>query len=125
MQMQRSNKEDFRLAVLRALIGRCPNCGNGRLFTSYLKQVDHCAACAENLGRIRADDGPAWLTILVVGHVMAPLMLTVGVSSTWPDWALMTAFPGMALILALAVLPRAKGAFIGIIWRSECSGAGK
>ena len=123
--MPQSNKQDFWLTVIRAAIGRCPNCGNGRLFAGYLKQVGHCAACGENLGRIHADDGPAWLTILVVGHVMAPMILIAGANSTWPDWALMTAFPGMALLLALAVLPRAKGVFIGIIWRSSCIGSGQ
>ena len=120
-----NNKEPLGDIIARGVFGRCPRCGRGKLFRSYLKPVECCAACGEPLGHIRADDGPAWLTILVVGHVMAPLMLTVGVSSAWPDWALMTAFPGMALILALAVLPRAKGVFIGIIWRAEYSGAGK
>lgn len=121
--MTANKTQEFWPAAIRALIGRCPNCGNGRLFAGYLKQVECCAACGERFGDIRADDGPAWLTILLVGHIMAPMLLLVGASSTWPDWALMIAFPGMALVLALAILPRAKGLFIAIIWRTRCSGA--
>ncbi len=49
----------------RALCGRCPQCGMGKLYKSYLKQVDACSACGEELGSIRADDGPAWVTILI------------------------------------------------------------
>ena len=44
-------------------MGKCPNCGAGALFRSYLKQVDHCAVCGESYGKIHADDGPPWLTI--------------------------------------------------------------
>ncbi len=118
MNEERNSKPlDFWLVVIRGIIGRCPHCGEGLLFTRYLKQVDNCAMCDENLGEIRADDGPAWLTIIVVGHILAPLLLTVIPNTALPDWLLMTAFLSLAFILALLVLPRAKGIFIGILWR--------
>jgi uncharacterized protein (DUF983 family) len=117
--------QHFLSVMLRALIGRCPNCGNGRLFARYLKQVESCAACGERFGHIRADDGPAWLTMLVVGHVMAPVVLMVGPDDAWPNWRLIAGFPAFALILALVLLPRAKGLFIAAIWRTRCIGADK
>lgn len=103
----------------RSLRGRCPNCGKGHLFAGYLKQVEHCEVCNEAWGHIRADDGPAWLTILIVGHVLAPFMLAIIPGSTWPDWVSMTLWPSVALILMLSVLPMAKGLFLGIIWRNQ------
>ena len=63
-------KKDAFSAVLRGLRGRCPHCGQGHLFRAYLKPVDACSVCHEPLKHIRADDGPAWLTILIVGHAV-------------------------------------------------------
>src|SRR6266540_2544364 len=100
---------DFWLTVIRTALGRCPNCGQGLLFASYLKQVENCAICGEPLGHIRADDGPAWLTILLVGHILAPFLLGVVPNVTWPDWVIMAMVITLTLALTLALLPRAKG----------------
>ena len=43
-------------AMLRGALGRCPSCGEGRLFTRFLKVADHCPACNEALHHQRADD---------------------------------------------------------------------
>ena len=56
---------------------RCPNCGRGRILHSYVKVHDKCSSCGEDLHLARADDGPAYLTILIVGHIVAPLLLIV------------------------------------------------
>ena len=103
----------------RALRGRCPQCGAGKLFRGYLKQVDECAVCCEHYGTIRADDGPAWLTILAVGHIIVPLILEVEKDSTWPMWIPMVLWPTVALSLSLLILPLAKGFFITILWRGR------
>lgn len=110
---------EFWDVLLRGAIGRCPNCGKGKLFRRYLKPVEACSVCATKLGHIRADDGPAWATILIVGHILASLLLVVIPNSDWPDGVSMIVWPLVALVLALLVLPRAKGAFIGILWRMD------
>jgi uncharacterized protein (DUF983 family) len=115
----------FALAALRGLTGRCPNCGKGHLFSSYLKQVLNCANCNDALGHIRADDGPAWLTIVIVGHILAPVMLFVVPAALWPEWVTLMFLPLLALALALLILPRAKGVFIAAIWRTGCIGSEK
>ncbi len=117
--------KDFWLTVIRTALGRCPNCGEGRLFASYLKPVEHCVVCGEALGHIRADDGPAWLTILLMGHILAPFLLGVVPNLVWPDWVILSMVITLTLILTLAILPRSKGIFIGVIWRSGCIGAEK
>lgn len=101
----------------RGMKGRCPQCGEGRLFKSYLKQVESCGACGEGYGHIRADDGPAWLTILLVGHIVVPLLVEFERDSTWPMWVPMLLWPSVALVLSLILLPLAKGLFITILWR--------
>jgi uncharacterized protein (DUF983 family) len=111
------------LVALRGLIGRCPSCGRGRLLRRYLKPVERCEQCGEAFGHIRADDGPAWLTIVVVGHIMGPLLLYAVPGSRLSDAVAMLVWPLVALLLALLVLPRAKGLFIGLIWRSGSIGS--
>lgn len=110
-------------AALRGFFGRCPRCGSGKLLRGYLKPVDECSVCHEHFEHIRADDAPAWATILVVGHILAPFLLAILPNSTWPDWLLMATIVPAALILTLALLPRMKGVFIGLIWRSGCVGS--
>jgi uncharacterized protein (DUF983 family) len=107
--------QPFSRTMLRGFACRCPQCGQGKLFTSYLKPVRECAACGEYLGHIRADDGPAWATILLVGHILAPFLLGILPNSPWPDWMLMATIVPVALTLTLVLLPRMKGVFIGII----------
>lgn len=111
--------------ILRGVFGRCPRCGQGKLFASYLKPVDNCAVCGEKLGHIRADDGPAWLTILLVGHILAPFFLSVLPHVQWSDWVIMAVIMSLTLVLTLWLLPRSKGVFIGLIWRSGCIGSEK
>ena len=78
--MNEANRADdpvrpTRQSVFRGWRRRCPNCGQGPLMKSYLKVRDTCPVCDEALHHHRADDGPAYLTILIVGHIMAPLLL--------------------------------------------------
>lgn len=110
-------------AVSRGMRGRCPSCGEGNLYRAYLKPVDNCGHCDEQLGHIRADDGPAWLTIVLVTHIIAPILLAVLPGNNWPIWLLMVLTIVPAVALMLLMLPRAKGLFIGWIWRSGCMGA--
>ncbi|MES2983589.1 MAG: DUF983 domain-containing protein [Pseudomonadota bacterium] len=108
---------DYGLVMLRGMVGRCPHCGKGKLFARYLKQVDACAACGESYAHINADDGPAWLTIVIVGHVLASVLLFVIPDSTWPDWLSMVVWLSVAVAMSLLLLPPAKGLFIGALWR--------
>lgn len=110
-------------AMWRGLRGRCPACGSAGLFARYLKQVEACPACREDLGHIRSDDAAPWLTILVVGHIVVPLMLSVERYTRWPDWMAMVVWPLVALALVFAVLPRAKGLLISIIWATRAPGS--
>ena len=67
-------------AVLRGFRGRCPSCGDGPLMKGYLKVRDTCPVCDEALHHHRADDGPPYLTLLIVGHIIGPAMLWLGVA---------------------------------------------
>lgn len=107
--------------MMRGLCARCPRCGKGRMLRGYLKQVEQCSECKESFEHIKADDGPAWLTIIVVGHILAPVMLWVVPNSTWPDWVSIVVWPSAALVISLLMLPSMKGLFIALIWKSRSS----
>jgi len=64
-------------SLLHGFIGACPNCGKRGLFRAFLKPVDNCRHCGEDMSHQRADDAPPYFTMLIVGHVVVPLMLTV------------------------------------------------
>lgn len=109
-------------AIGRASRRKCPRCGEGDLFRSYLHQVESCKVCGESYGKIHADDGPAWLTIGIVGHLVVPMALFAETHSQWPLALSMTLWPLLALGLTLAVLPLAKAAFIAAIWVTKAPG---
>jgi len=111
------------LGVRRGLAHRCPDCGRGRLYHRYLKVDDACEVCGHPLGEYRADDGPAYVTILLVGHlVVAPLLLLPFIWQ-WPTSVVlpMTLIP--LAILVLIALPRVKGAFLGAMWAAKAPAA--
>ena len=70
----------------------------------------------EPLGHIRADDFPPYITIVIVGHIMIPLVLYTERAYSLPTWMQMSLWPPMALILMLLILPAAKGVCIGLMW---------
>ena len=113
---------DLRRALRRGWRQRCPACGGGPLFDRYLVVRERCAACGERLDRHAADDAPTWLTILVVGHLIAPAMLTVWSTWTPPIWVHWTLWPPLALGLSLVLLPRFKALVVGLQWAKRMAG---
>lgn len=104
------------LGVRRGLAHRCPECGEGRIYRGYLKIEETCEVCGHRLGAYHADDGPAYLTILLVGHlVVAPLLLFPFIWQ-WPVQVVLPLTLGPLAALVLITLPRIKGAFLGALW---------
>ena len=88
------------LSLWRGVRGRCPRCGRGRLFCAFLKVNDHCSVCRLDFTGHRADDLPAYLVIVIVGHVLVPAILWIEV-----DYAPSLAFQ-LGVYLRLRPLPR-------------------
>src|SRR3546814_2491474 len=104
--MTQGERRNLLLSTRRALAGRCPNCGEGRLFRTYLKQVEACACCGEGWAEIRSDDAAPWLTILVVGHVIGPLIIAIARSGWFETWQMAAILLPATLALSLLVLDR-------------------
>ena len=112
-------------AIRRGLVGRCPACGRGRLFRAYLKIAPTCKVCGEDLSHARADDAPAYLTMLVVCHVVgAGVLMSDNIA---PQMSLLLdalLWLAVTVAVSLLLLPRMKGAVVGQQWALFMHGFG-
>lgn len=103
-------------ALRRGAWLKCPACGIGALFHRFLKVSDNCPHCSEALHHQRADDGPAYFTIVIVGHVVVSLVLAVEIAYHPPLWFHAAMWLPLTIILAVFVLAPIKGAVVGLQW---------
>lgn len=109
-------------AMWRGFLGRCPHCGEGKLFARFLKVTDHCASCGEELFHQRADDFPAYLVIAIVGHAVVPGILAVETAYAPPLMLQFLLWLPLTLIASLALLQPVKGAIVGLQWQNGMHG---
>ncbi len=113
-------------SMKRGFAGRCPACGEGRIFHAYLKVSDACPACGEELSHHRADDAPPYFTIFITAHVVGAGILFVEERDYfWPLWLHSLVWPALTIALSLWLLPRVKGALIGLQWALRMHGFDK
>jgi uncharacterized protein (DUF983 family) len=115
---------DWLGALLRGFRWRCPACGGAPLFGRYLKVRDACPACGEALHHHRADDAPAYFTILIVGHLVVGAILPVERAFAPPLWLHAALWIPLTLVLTLALLPCIKGSIVGLQWALYMHGFG-
>ncbi len=103
------------IAMARGLMGRCPCCGKGALFSGWLRQMPHCVQCAAPVGAARADDAPPYIVIFIVAHLVIGMEV---LADTWLGLSLLAEaaiFLPATLIFCLGLLRPIKGATIGLI----------
>ena len=106
----------FSRSMLRGLKGRCPHCGQGKLFRSYLKVNEACPSCGHDLTKYPADDGPAYFTILIVGHLIVGPLLFFPIIWEAPTAIVLPATLIPLAAVTLLLLPVVKGWFIGLLY---------
>jgi len=115
----------LRPALLRGWQQCCPACGEGHLMEGYLKVRPACPSCGEELHHHRADDGPAYLTILLVGKLVMAVYLSVFLAFQPDPWVMIALCWTLAIGLVLYLLPRFKGAFVALQWAHRMHGFGE
>lgn len=103
-------------ALARGLRGRCPRCGEARLFRRWLKPLANCPACAVDWTPQQADDFPAYISILVTGHLLAPLVIALVLDWDLGPGALAAILLPLTVALMLGLLQPAKGGVIALQW---------
>lgn len=111
-------------AMKRGFAGRCPHCGQGRLFRAYLKTVESCDECGEVISHHRADDLPAYLVIVVVGHIVVGGFMGLEAMTDWPSWLHLAIWLPVTLLMSLWLIGPVKGAVVGLQWAQHMHGFG-
>ncbi|MDA4846778.1 DUF983 domain-containing protein [Hoeflea poritis] len=117
-------QRDLWRAVTKGWSGRCPHCGTGPLFKSFLKPVHHCESCGEEMHHHRADDLPPYLVIFIVGHVVVAGYMIAEPFLDWNSWQHLAMWIPITLAMALAMIQPVKGAVIGLQWANYMHGFG-
>ena len=98
----------------RGFLKKCPNCGNSPIFLNYIKTISKCKKCGLNFSNYKSDDGPAYCTIFLVGHLLIPLILIVEKNFSPSVMYQMIFWPILTILMSLWLLPKVKGAFIAV-----------
>jgi uncharacterized protein (DUF983 family) len=109
-------------AIWNGMRLRCPKCGKGKLFKSYLKVNDYCPVCGEPLHYHKADDLPPYIAIIIVGQILVGVMLHMEMTMRVEPYVYMLTVVPLALILPLAMLPSIKGAVVALQWANYMHG---
>jgi uncharacterized protein (DUF983 family) len=100
--------------VATGLKGRCPRCGQGRMFDGFLKLAPRCQACGLDYGFIDSADGPAVFVIMIAGFAVAGAALVTEIAYTPPIWVHAVLWAPLVLILCLGLLRPLKGVLIAL-----------
>ena len=117
-----AEKRNVWTAMKRGFRGRCPRCGEGKLFRAFLKVDNHCSVCSLDFTPHRADDLPAYLVIVIVGHLLVPVILWIETDYSPPVWLQLSIYLPFTLIASLLLLQPVKGAVVGMQWALRMHG---
>ena len=115
-------KRDVWTAMKRGFRGRCPRCGEGKLFRAFLKVDNNCSVCNLDFTPHRADDLPAYLVIVIVGHIVVPTALIIETDYSPPVGLQLAIYLPVTLVASLALLQPVKGAVVGMQWALRMHG---
>src|ERR1700728_3774200 len=121
-QVSSSGPVTMATALQRGLVGKCPCCGRGRLFERFLQVARECDVCGEPFHHHRADDLPAYLVLLFVGHFIVTLLLAVDAAYAPPYWVEFAIWLPLTFLLSASLLQPVKGAVVAMQWRMGMHG---
>lgn len=110
-------------AVPAALLGRCPRCGEGPLFSGYLDVAKRCNHCGLNYSSFDPGDGPAVFVILIVGFLVAGGALIVEVAFQPPYWVHAVIWLPTIFILSFVFLRLVKSTLLVLQYRHRAGEA--
>lgn len=110
-------------ALAAGLGMRCPQCGRGKVFQSYLKLAPRCPACGADFAKADAGDGPAVFVVLIVGAIVTPLLFILQFAFQLPGWLSIGITFAATIGLCLALLPPFKSTLFALQWKHKASEA--
>ena len=105
--------------IRRGILGRCPACGQGKLFRGYLTLADRCNRCGLNYGFADAGDGATVFVILVAGFILVAGALFVEVRYAPPYWLHAVIWGPLAILVPLALLRPFQGVLVALQFKHK------
>lgn len=105
--------------VSSGLAGKCPRCGQGKLFDGFLSVRNSCTSCGLDYSFADSGDGPAVFVIMIVGFIVVALVLFVELSFQPPTWVHLVLWLPLTVVLAGGVLRPLKGLLIALQYRHK------
>ena len=101
--------------------GRCPRCGQGRLFKGYLATAERCGVCGLDYSFVDSGDGPAVLVMLLIGFIVVGGALWMEVNINPPLWVHFMLWIPLAIVLCLFALRWMKGVLIALQYKHKAA----
>jgi uncharacterized protein (DUF983 family) len=110
MDQQDLNRSWPKLDPLQTgILGRCPRCGQGKMFDGFLKLADRCDVCGLDFSFADPADGPAFFVLCFACVPSVILTLWIELHFSPPFWVhLVTSLPFL-LVTCLGPLRPLKG----------------
>lgn len=110
--------------IATGLAGRCPRCGQGKLFNGFLKVADRCSVCGLDLSKADSADGPAFFIMLLVPALIIPIAMWVEFSYQPPLWLHGLLWTPLIIGLSVALLRPLKGVMVALQFKHQASDSG-
>ena len=101
------------------IAGRCPRCGEGRLFDGFLTVAPRCQNCGLDFSFADSGDGPAVFIMMIVGFIVVGLALFVEFTFHPPYWLHAVIWIPLVLGLSIGLLRPLKGLMIAQQYRHK------
>lgn len=112
-------------AMWNGFRGKCPHCGEGKLFSSFVTVAPACDRCGEEMHHHRADDLPAYLVIVIVGHVIVGAFMGFEAATSLSTWQHLAIWAPLTVAMSVGLLRPVKGAVVGLQWALYMHGFGE
>lgn len=106
-------------AVRAGLAGRCPRCGQGRLFAGFLKVRPACDACGLDLSAIETGDGPTSFIMQIAGFLVGFSALFTEIRFHPPMWLHLVLWLPLVALLSLALMRPGRGLMISLQYKTR------
>ena len=102
---------------------RCPNCGQGPVFASFLGFATHCSVCGADFSKADAGDGPAFFVMFLVAILVTPPVLILQILADPPVWIHILIWTPIIIALSAALLRPFKSLLFALQWRHRAEEA--
>ena len=111
--------EPYSSPILAGLKGRCPACGQGKLFVGFIALAKKCSHCEQDYDFADSGDGPAVFIMLIVGFIIVGAAIGVEIKYRPPYWVHAVLWGPGILLLSAGLLRPLKGILIGAQYKHQ------